>query len=50
MTNLFAWASIGENGKATGGKKSFTVNGKTFDIKLTSGSVDTYVTLAKLRQ
>ena len=21
MTNLFAWASIGENGKATGGKK-----------------------------
>ena len=21
MVNLFAWASIGENGKATGGKK-----------------------------
>lgn len=29
---------------------AFTVNGKTFDIKLTSGSVNTYVTLAKLRQ
>ena len=29
---------------------AFTVNGKTFDIKLTSGSVDTSVTLAKLRQ
>lgn len=29
---------------------AFTVNGKSFDIKLTSSSVDTYVTLAKLRQ
>ena len=28
---------------------AFTVNEKTFDIKLTSGSVDTHVTLAKLR-
>lgn len=29
---------------------AFTVNGKSFDIKLTSGSTSTYVTLAKLRQ
>ena len=29
---------------------AFTVNGKSFDLKLTSGSTDTYVALAKLRQ
>ena len=29
---------------------AFTVNGKSFDLKLTSGSTDTYIALAKLRQ
>ena len=29
---------------------AFTVNGKSFDLKLTSASTDTYIALAKLRQ
>ena len=29
---------------------AFTVNGKSFDLKLTSGSTDTHIALAKLRQ